>query len=295
MNLIKKLRGTGVALITPFTSSGKIDFPALEKIINYIIKNKCEYIVVLGTTAESATLSADEKQQLTKHVADFVNGRVTLVLGIGGNNTAEIIQQFKKGNLKGYDAILSVSPYYSRPTQEGIYQHYKIIADESPIPVLLYNVPSRTGSNLSADTTLRLSRIRGIIGIKEASGNMEQCMHLLKERPKDFLIISGDDSITLPLIACGADGVISVAANAFPKIFSSMVRYALGNDFIKARPLHYTVFPIIPMLFQEGNPAGIKAALAALKFCGQNLRLPLVPVSKKLSAEITRLTNEIVK
>jgi 4-hydroxy-tetrahydrodipicolinate synthase len=293
MSLTKKLRGTGVALITPFTEKGKIDFHALEKIINHLISGKCEYIVVLGTTGESATLSEHEKTDLSKHIVTFVKDRIPLVLGLGGNNTMELISQLKNMDMIGYDAILSVSPYYNKPTQDGIYKHYAALAAASSLPLLIYNVPARTGSNITAETTLKLAQLKNIIGIKEASGNIEQCMQIIREKPKDFLVISGDDSITLPLIACGADGVISVVANAFPETFSSMVRFALAGNFDKARILHYNIFPVIPMLFDEGNPAGVKAALASLELCGENVRLPLIPVSKKLFARIKAFTQLI--
>ncbi|MEP7265652.1 MAG: 4-hydroxy-tetrahydrodipicolinate synthase, partial [Bacteroidota bacterium] len=256
----KTFRGTGVALVTPFTSNGAVDFPALKKIVEYIIKNKCEYIVVLGTTGESATLTADEKKQVIEFVSSVNKKRIPLMLGVGGNDTQELVHQLKKYSFKGYDAILSVSPYYNKPTQEGIYQHYKALSKASPLPIVLYNVPARTSSNITAETTLRLaSDFKNIIAIKEASGNFDQCMNIIKSKPKDFLVISGDDNITLPLIATGADGVISVVANAYPGKFSTMVRTALSGDFVKARKLHYDILDLIPLIFSEGNPAGIKS------------------------------------
>jgi len=237
--------GTGVAIITPFTGKGEVDFPALTKLVEHLIKGRVEYIVVLGTTGETATLSKEEKELVIKHIIKINKKRIPLVLGVGGNNTAEIVQQLKKDDLSGFEAILSVSPYYNKPSQEGIYQHYKAIANASPLPIILYNVPGRTASNIAWDTTIRLAKeFKNIIAIKEASGNIEQCMKIIKHRPDNFLIISGDDNLTLPLIASGADGVISVIANAYPKDFSDMVRSALIHDFKTAQKLHYKLLEI---------------------------------------------------
>jgi 4-hydroxy-tetrahydrodipicolinate synthase len=223
--------GTGVAIVTPFTTKGEVDFPALTKLVEHIIKGRVEYIVVLGTTGETATLSKEEKKQVIAHIIKTTKKRIPLVLGVGGNNTAELVEQLKKDDLSGFDAILSVSPYYNKPSQEGIYQHYKAIAKASPLPIILYNVPGRTASNITWETTIRLAKeFKNIVAIKEASGNIEQCMKIIKYRPDNFLIISGDDNLTLPLIASGADGVISVVANAYPKDFSDMVRFALVHD-----------------------------------------------------------------
>ncbi len=284
----KIFRGTGVALITPFTSKGAIDFPALKKIVEYIIKNKCEYLVVMGTTGESAVLSEAEKKEVIEFVRTVNKKRIPLVLGIGGNNTKDVVDELKSTNLHGYSALLSVSPYYNKPTQEGIYQHYKQVANASKLPVILYNVPARTSSNIAADTTLRLAHdFKNIIAIKEASGNFDQCMTIIKNRPANFLVISGDDNITLPLIAAGADGVISVVANAYPLKFSGMVRSALADDMVKARKMHYDLFDFIPLIFEEGNPCGIKSAMNAMKLCEADVRLPLVPVSKKLQNKIS--------
>ena len=285
--LVKKLQGTGVAMVTPFKKDGAIDFLALGRLTEFIIKNKCEYLVPLGTTGESVTLSAEEKIAILEFIKEKNNKRVPIVLGLGGNNTQEVINDFRKFNFKGVDAILSVSPAYNKPSQKGIFQHYRVIAGESPVPVIIYNVPSRTSSNITVETTLKLAHeVKNIIGVKEASGNMEQCMFIIKDKPKDFLVISGDDAITLPLIGAGADGVISVLANAYPKIFSDMVRFALDNKFPKAQQLHYQLLDLIPLLFSEGNPAGIKCALSAKKICDQVLRLPLTPVSKNLEKVI---------
>lgn len=285
--LTKSLRGTGVALITPFTSKGEVDFAALKNITENIIKNKCEYIVVLGTTGESATLTKEEKFQIIDEVRRINKNRIPLVLGIGGNNTAEVIHDLNSYDTKGYAAILSVSPYYNKPSQEGIYSHYAALSKATPLPIILYNVPGRTATNISAETTLRLAKdFKNIIGIKEASGNFDQCMQLVKYRPSDFLLISGDDNLTLAQIACGFDGVISVVANAWPLKFSNMVRSCLSGDFIKARKLHYDLLDVIPLLFTEGNPVGIKSALNVMKLCGTDVRLPLVKVSKPLHEKI---------
>ena len=285
--LVKKLQGTGVAMVTPFKKDGAIDFLALGRLTEFIVKNKCEYLVPLGTTGESVTLSAEEKIAILEFIKEKNNKRVPIVLGLGGNNTQEVINDFRKFNFKGVDAILSVSPAYNKPSQKGIFQHYRMIAGDSPVPVIIYNVPSRTSSNITVETTLKLAHeVKNIIGVKEASGNMEQCMFIIKDKPKDFLVISGDDAITLPLIGAGADGVISVLANAYPKIFSDMVRFALDNKFPKAQQLHYQLLDLIPLLFSEGNPAGIKCALSAKKICDQVLRLPLTPVSKNLEKVI---------
>lgn len=291
--LTNSLRGTGVALITPFKKDLSVDYPSLGKLVDYIIGNGCEYIVVLGTTGESATLTKKEKVDIVEFVKKKNRSRIRLVLGLGGNNTQSIIDEMGFYSFKNIDAMLSVSPYYNKPTQQGIYIHYKAIAKNSPVPVILYNVPSRTASNITAETTLKIAReCKNVIGIKEASGNMEQCMTIIKNRPKDFLVISGDDAITLPLIASGADGVISVVANSHPKGFSEMVRASLKNDFIKARKLHYNIFEIIPLLFAEGNPAGVKCVLKFLKVTNDYLRLPLTPVSKLLEKQLIHLTRK---
>jgi 4-hydroxy-tetrahydrodipicolinate synthase len=282
------LKGTGVAIVTPFNSNKEIDYNAYENLVNFIIENKVEYIVVLGTTGESVTLSIEEKKKLVDFTVEKVNKRVPVVLGLGGNDTQEVIAGFKKYNFTGIDAILSVSPYYNKPTQEGIYQHYKAISEASPVPIILYNVPGRTASNITASTTIRLANdFKNIIAVKEASGNMEQCMEIIDATKNDeFYVISGDDALTLPFIASGGDGVISVVANAFPKDFSDMVRAALKDDMKTARELHYKVLPIISMLFAEGNPAGIKAALKVKNITPDTLRLPLVNVSDALFEKI---------
>ncbi|MGZ4035384.1 MAG: 4-hydroxy-tetrahydrodipicolinate synthase [Bacteroidia bacterium] len=287
-----QFKGTGVAIITPFSNKdNSIDYKSLGKLVDFIIKGGIEYIVVLGTTGESVTLSKEEKQSVITHVIENVDKRVPIVLGLGGNNTQEILNSLKKSSdFNHIDAILSVSPYYNKPNQRGIYQHYKAISEESPVPVILYNVPGRTSSNISAETTLKLAEeFKNIIGIKEASGNLEQCMKIIKNRPKDFLVISGDDMLTLPMIASGADGVISVVANAFPKDFSEMTRQILAGNVKEAQKLHYKLTDIIEQLFADGNPAGIKAVLELMKICSSNVRLPLVKINKATQNALTEL------
>ena len=285
----QKFLGTGVALITPFKSEGSIDYGALEKLIRFNIEGGVNYFVVLGTTGESATLSNDEKRDVWKFVGDTVDEEAHLVAGIGGNNTAEIVDQLNGFNHDHYDAILSVSPYYNKPSQEGIYQHYMRIAEVSPLPIIIYNVPGRTSSNITAETTLRLAHAsKRFIGIKEASGNFGQIMRIVKERPSDFLVISGDDLITLPLISFGCDGVISVVAQAFPKDFSSMVDEALDGNCDDAQNLHYKLLDFMELFFAEGSPSGVKAALNILGICENVLRLPLVPVSGGIIEKIRK-------
>ena len=280
MSLKNKLTGTGVAIITPFKKNKEVDFDALEKLIEHIISSGVEYIVTLGTTGETPTLTKKEQQEIVHFTVEKINDRVPVVIGIGGNNTAEIINSFSDFSFDKITAVLSSSPNYNKPSQEGIYQHYKAIAAASPKPVILYNVPGRTGSNITAETTIRLAKdCANIAGIKEASGIMVQCMHILKNMPDDFLMVSGDDHISLPLIACGAHGVISVAANCFAKDFSEMIRLALKNDFENAKKLHFKLLEGYDLLFVENNPAGVKAILHEMNFIENELRLPLVPLS----------------
>jgi len=294
MSLKTKLRGTGVAIVTPFKSNMEVDFDSLENLINHLIDNGVEYIVSLGTTGETPTLSKIEKQEIVNFTIEKINNRVPVVLGIGGNNTREVIAQFDQFPLEKITAILSASPYYNKPSQEGIFQHYKAISDASPLPVILYNVPGRTGSNISAETTIRLANeCENIQGIKEASGNMIQCMHILKNMPQDFLMVSGDDHIALPLIACGSDGVISVAANCFAKDFSELIRLALKNDFEKANKLQYKLLEGYDLLFAENNPAGVKAFLSEMKLIENFLRLPLVPLSENLHQKVKQFVSKI--
>jgi 4-hydroxy-tetrahydrodipicolinate synthase len=283
-------RGTGVAIVTPFKKNGAVDFEALKNLVNHLVNGKVDYLVVLGTTGETATLSKDEKQQVLDAVVKTNKKRIPLVVGIGGNNTEEIVAQVKKANAKVFSAILSVSPYYNKPSQEGVYQHYKAISKASKLPVILYNVPGRTSSNMTWETTVRLAKdFKNIIAVKEASGSIEQVMKVIKNKPKDFSVISGDDNLTLPMIACGADGVISVVANAYPKDFSDMVRAALKHDFSKAQKLHYRLIDITDQLFADGNPGGIKQALSRLKICGTTVRLPLVEPNPKVIEKLNGL------
>lgn len=287
-------KGTGVALVTPFHEDGTIDFESLAKVIEHDIKGGVEYLVSLGTTGETATLNNEEKLQVLRFTAEVVNNRVPLVAGFGGNDTRELLQAIKAFDFEGYDGLLSASPYYNKPTQEGIYQHYKAVADASPVPVILYNVPGRTSSNVTAETTLRLAKDHtNIVAIKEASGNFDQVMQIIKYRPEDFLVISGDDLITLPLLACGADGVISVIANAMPTDFSQMVRLALQQNFVEARKLHYKLTDLTNLLFVEGNPGGVKATLQLLGIGTDQVRLPLWRVSSTLKAKLEQEMNAI--
>ncbi len=277
----ERFRGLGVALITPFRSNGAVDYAALANVVEHQVVGGIDYIVVMGTTGESATLSHEEKKQVLAQVVELVHNRVPVVLGIGGNNTTEVVEQLRVFDMDGVDAILSVSPYYNKPTQEGIYQHYKAIAQASLRPIILYNVPGRTMSNIGAETTLRLARdFKNIIGIKEASGNLDQIGLLLKHRPKDFLVISGDDALTLPILAMGGDGVISVIGNALPEEFARLTHAAMKGDMESARREHLNLIELISLLFVEGNPGGVKEVMKTLGLCENFLRLPLVPVSE---------------
>jgi 4-hydroxy-tetrahydrodipicolinate synthase len=277
---MNKFHGTGVAIITPFDSDQFIDHAALKTIIDHVINGGVEYIVSLGTTGESATLSIEEKRAVWDTTISHVNGRVPLVAGIGGNNTSEILNDLKKFNSNGFDAVLSVCPYYNKPTQEGIYQHYKAISEVSTLPIILYNVPGRTGVNMTAETTLRLAHdCKNVIAMKEASGNFDQFNAIIKDKPQDFLFISGDDAIALPLISMGAVGVISVIGNALPGIFSTMVRMCLDGKFIEAQPLHHSLTNFISLCFAEGNPGGVKSAMKMMGICEDYMRLPLVKIS----------------
>ncbi len=291
-----QFKGTGVAIVTPFREDGCINFQSLEKIINNIIENKVNFIVALGTTGESSTMSHDEKYAVIDFVIETVNKRVPVVVGAGSNSTQDVVNFIKERNFQNIDAILSVCPYYNKPNPEGIFLHFKTIAGASPVPVIIYNVPGRTSCNIDAATTLRIAgEIPNVIGIKEASGNIEQCMTIINNRPENFLVLSGDDMLTLPLIAAGADGVISVMANAFPKDFSDMVKSALKGDFKKANEIHYGLFDIMKTVFSEGNPSGIKAALEILELSQSNLRLPLVNISENTYKNLKTLINEYQK
>lgn len=281
------LSGAGVAVITPFTTQGIIDYPALEKLINYLIVNGTDYFVVLGTTGESATLTLDEKKAVFAFFAEKVNGRIPLIAGHGSNNTLALIEEIKDFNTEGYSAILSSSPHYNKPTQEGIYQHYKALAEISPLPLVLYNVPSRTGTSISAETTTRLAHdFANIIGTKEASGNFDQFNQIMRDKPAAFKMVSGDDPVTLPMMALGATGIISVIGNALPKKISELVNFILKNDFISAQKINSKVVDFTRLMFAEGNPAGVKSALKSLNICSDTLRLPLTPVSPQLAEKI---------
>lgn len=289
-----KFKGTGVAIITPFHKQGTIDFTALERLIEHLVNGGVNYLVVQGTTAETATLTREEKNALAEFVVDIVNKRLPLVLGIGGNSTQEVINSIRLNSLDGYDAILSVTPYYNKPQQRGLYLHYKNIATVSPLPIIMYNVPSRTSVNMKPEITLQLAtEFDNIIGVKEASGNMEQIMDIIRNKPKDFLVISGDDLLTLPLLAMGADGVISVVANAYPKLFSEMVSYGLKGDLKKAREIHYRFTEFTKSIFADGNPSGIKAALEILELISNNLRLPLVKIEKQHYNQLSALMADL--
>ncbi len=288
------LAGMGVALVTPFRQDKSIDFEALGRLLEYQIKNSVDYIVVLGTTAETPTLDADEKRQVREYVSQRVAGRVPLVLGVGGNNTMAVARELETTDLKDFSAVLSVVPYYNKPSQEGIYRHYAEIATRSPLPVILYNVPGRTGVNMTAETTLRLAcEFENIIGVKEASGNIAQMDEIIKSKPADFMVISGDDGITFPLITLGAVGVISVIGNAFPKEFSKMVRLARGGDYEKALQIHHRFTELFKLLFVDGNPAGVKCVLHAMGLIENELRLPLVPTRLTTYEQIRKVLSQL--
>lgn len=286
---MNNLRGTGVALITPFTNQNKVDFIGLGRLLQYTIAEGVDYLVVNGTTAESVTLTKIERDEILAFVKKQVNNQVPIVYGVGGNCTEEVVESLTNINLAGVSAILSVSPYYNKPSQEGIFRHYTRIADAAPIPIILYNVPGRTASNISADTTIRLANHPNIIGTKEASGNLEQCMLIAKNKPDDFMLISGEDMLTLPMITIGAEGVISVLANAFPGKFSRMVRLGLGYNFNEASKILFDLVDLNPLMYEESNPVGIKAVLDLLGICGPNVRLPLVEASAALREKLSRL------
>jgi 4-hydroxy-tetrahydrodipicolinate synthase len=291
MSLRDTLRGTGVALVTPFNSRGAIDFDALGRVIDFVIDGGVEYLITLGTTGETPVLSKREKTDLIQFTYDRARNRVPVIVGIGGNNTAELISDLEDFPLDEAVAVLSASPYYNKPSQEGLFQHYKALAKASPKPILLYNVPGRTGRNVAAQTTLRLANeVDNIAGIKEASGDMAQCMLVLRDKPEDFIVVSGDDALALPQLACGMDGVISVAANCFPKQFSEMVRLSLKGDFISAKLVNDELIEGYDILFTENNPAGVKAFLAEDGLIENYLRLPLTP----LSGEVMRRLKDYV-
>ncbi|PIQ20731.1 MAG: 4-hydroxy-tetrahydrodipicolinate synthase [Cytophagales bacterium CG18_big_fil_WC_8_21_14_2_50_42_9] len=283
------LRGTGVALVTPFTSDFAVDYAGIAKLLQFNLAGGVDYVVVNGTTAEAATTTTEEKAAILTFIKEKVNGAVPVVYGLGGNNTLQVTEQLKQIDLNGVTALLSVSPYYNKPSQEGIYQHYRHIADASPVPVILYNVPGRTASNISAETTLRLAQHPNIIGIKEASGNIEQCMQIAKQKPADFMLISGDDLLTLPMLTFGAEGVISVLANAFPGKYSQLVKLGLENKFHEASQILFQLLDLNPLMYEESNPVGVKAALEILGICGASVRLPLIEASTSLKARLHKL------
>lgn len=293
---MNKFHGTGVALVTPFKADGSVDFDGLKNLINYLVDGKVEYLVSLGTTGEASTLNKDEKKKIWEFTAEINNGRLPLVAGIGGNDTRSVAKDIKGFDIAGYDAILSASPYYNKPTQEGIYQHYKYLSESSTLPIFLYNVPGRTGSNMTAETTCRLANdFKNIIGMKEASGSFDQFNQIMRDKPKEFLLISGDDPVALPMISLGAVGVISVNGNALPRQLSDMIRLCLQGDYTAASPLHLNLIEFTRLMFAEGNPAGAKAALKHFGVCDDHLRLPLIKVSDSLRQQIIKESDRIAK
>lgn len=287
--------GTGIAIVTPFTKEGAVDYTALDKLVEYQISNGIDYLVILGTTAEAATLSKEEKRKVIDQILKTNKKRVDLVVGFGGNNTAEVVAQIKEfERFDEINGILSVSPYYNKPSQEGIFQHYKCISEASPVPVIIYNVPGRTGSNIAASTTLRIANeLENVIAIKEASGDLVQIMEIIKSKPNDFIVISGDDALTYPMIQLGASGVISVIGNAYPKEWSDMVNYSLEGKNKEALELHYRLLDSVHAIFEEGNPSGVKAILEMKNIISNNLRLPLCKVSKELYEKLSKLNSTI--
>lgn len=293
MSLRKKLQGTGVALVTPFKSNGDVDFNALGKVIDFVIDGGVEYVITLGTTGETPTLDKQEKKDIANYTFDKVNNRVPVIVGIGGNYTNELIKDLHSFPLEKATAVLSASPYYSKPSQEGIFQHYKALASESPKPILIYNVPGRTGRNVTAATTIRLANeVENIGGIKEAHDSIHQSMEIIRDRPKDFLVVSGDDELSVPQVSFGFDGVISVVANAFPKRFSDIIRTALKGDLAEASKQHLQLLEVYDYLFVENNPAGVKAFLYELGLIENNFRLPVVPVSDGLQQKIKKFIQD---
>ncbi len=278
-----KLTGTGIALVTPFDKNYAVDFPALSRLVEHCIAGGVDFLVALGTTAENVVLSESEQTAVLNHIISVNNNRLPVVLGLGGNNTTALVEKLKKLDTKGLSAILSVTPYYNRPSQEGLFQHYSALAAASPLPIILYNVPTRTGVNMTAETTLRLAHSNPIfIAVKEASGSISQAMEIINNRPAHFAVLSGDDNLTLPIVTCGGEGVISVVGQLYPAEFSQMVREARAGDLKTAQKLHYKLMHCTDLLFKEGNPVGVKAALAHLGICGETVRLPLVAASASL-------------
>lgn len=284
---MNRFTGTGVALVTPFNENLTVDYNGLKKLVEHQIDNGTDYLVVQGTTGESATLNEKEKRATLDYVLEINNKKLPIVLGVGGNNTKAVAENIAQTDIAGIDGLLSVSPYYNKPSQEGIYQHYKAISQETELPIILYNVPGRTMSNVDSDTTLRLAHeIKNIVAVKEASGNLEQAMRIVKNKPADFTVISGEDSLTLPLMSIGAEGVISVVTNAFPKVYSQLVSSMLKGDLVEANKQHYSLIEVIDLLFVEGNPSGVKEALKHLNICENYVRLPLTQVSEKTKNDL---------
>ena len=291
---MKRFKGTGVAIVTPFKNDSSIDFAALGRVINHVISGGVNYIVAMGTTGESVTLSKEEKKAIISYVVEVIDNRVPLVVGIGGNNTQETINFIRHSVLTGVDGILSVAPYYNKPTQRGLFQHFKAIATSSPLPIIIYNVPGRTSCNISSDTCLELAHeCDNIIAVKEASGDISQIMRIIKGKPDNFSVISGDDMLTIPIIAAGGAGVISVLANAFPAQTSELINHSLKNNFKSAREIHFRFLEMIELLFIDGNPSGVKAMLNVMNICQNTLRLPLVPVSRPVYTRIQKAIEEI--
>jgi 4-hydroxy-tetrahydrodipicolinate synthase len=286
--------GTGVAIVTPFDAQKQVDYAALENLLNHIIKGGVEFIVAMGTTSEAATLDETEKKDVLSHVIDVVNNRLPILLGIGGNNTQQIVETIGKTDLSNVSGILSVAPYYNKPNQRGLYEHFSAIARSTSKPIILYNVPGRTCSNILAKTTLKLAHeFEHIVAVKEASGDFSQIMEVIQHKPAHFSVLSGDDSLTLPMISVGAKGVISVTANAFPEAFSNMVRYALNGAYAEAGELHYSLLETMEQLFADGNPAGVKKALSVLNIAEENLRLPLVKVNDEVARKLENLIQKM--
>ena len=288
------LKGMGVVLITPFKTNGDVDYQALRRLVDYQLQNGTDYLVALGTTAETPTLTSDEQKEIIQLVVERVNGKIPIVVGVSSNNTRAVVERLKNDNFSGVDAILSAVPYYNKPSQEGIYQHYKHIAGSTSLPIVLYNVPSRTGVNMSAETTLRIANdCKNVVGVKEASGNMAQIGAIIKNKPSDFQVISGDDGITFPLITFGAVGVMSVIGNAFPKEFSRMVRLALSGDYANALPIHQSFTELFELLFVDGSPAGVKSLLTMMGYIENVLRLPLIPAQITTYEKIKAILQEL--
>jgi 4-hydroxy-tetrahydrodipicolinate synthase len=291
---MKRFRGTGVAVVTPFKNDSSIDLAAMGRVVNHVIGGGVNYIVAMGTTGEASTLSKDERQALISYIVEAIDGRIPLVVGIGGNNTQEIINIIRELNFEGVDAILSVAPYYNKPSQRGIFQHFKAIATCSPLPIIIYNVPGRTCSNISSDTCLELAHeCENIVAVKEASGDLAHIMKIIKDKPDNFLVISGDDMLTLPIMAAGGSGVISVLANAYPAQCSELVNHLLKNNFKAARDIQFRFIEAIELMFADGNPAGIKAFMSVMNLCNNTLRLPLVPVNRTVFSRIQKAIEEI--